>query len=291
MARNRQRRAGGAGGGRETVAEPVGGGLARLTPDPDRADGWELSLDGAPQSHVDLAEPTRLAFAYQRRLGHLADLAAPPWQPVNALHLGGGGLTLARYIAVTRPRSTQQVAEPDERLTALVRRALPLPHGARVRVRAADAREMLGRVPDGWADLIISDVFDGTRTPAHCTSAEFLDEARRVLRPGGWYAANLTDGPPLAHLRGQVATALSRFAAAGLAADPAVLRGRRFGNGILCARDAALPADELTRRFARDPHAARLLTGRELADFTAGAPVVTDTTAVASPLPPAGTFG
>ncbi len=260
-------------------------------PDPDRADGWELSLDGAPQSHVDLAEPTRLAFAYQRRLGHIADLAAPPGHPVNALHLGGGGLTLARYLAVTRPRSAQQVAEPDERLTALVRRVLPLPDGARVRVRAADARDVLGRVPDGWADLIITDVFDGTRTPAHCSSAEFLDAVRRALRPGGWYAANLTDGPPLAHLRGQVATALSRFAAGALAADAAVLRGRRFGNGILCARDGALPAEDLSRRLARAPSPARLLPGRDLTDFTAGAPVVPALTATASPLPPAGTFG
>jgi spermidine synthase len=277
--------------GRQPLTEDVAGGLARLVPDPDRTGSWELLIDGAPQSHIDLADPTRLVFEYQRRLGHIADLLAPPGRPVTVLHLGGGGLTLARYVAVTRPRSTQQVAEPDGPLADFVRRELPLPDGARLRVRRADARALLGRMPGGWADLVIADVFDGARTPAHCTSAEFLDEVRRALRPGGWYAANIADGPPLAHLRAQVATARARFAEVLLAAEPAVLRGRRFGNGVLCACDAPLPAAELSRRCAGDPYPARLLAGRELTDFTAGAAVVRDTTATPSPPPPDGTFG
>ncbi|MDT0443293.1 fused MFS/spermidine synthase [Streptomyces sp. DSM 41886] len=287
MAKRRLRR----GDAGKALTEAVGGGLAQLMPDPDRTGSWELLIDGAPQSHVDLADPTRLRFEYQRRLGHVADLAAPPGRPLAVLHLGGGALTVARYIAATRPRSVQQVAEPDSGLTAFVRRELPLPDGARIRVRPADARDLLGRLPDGWADLVITDVFADARTPAHCTSAEFLDEVRRVLRPGGWYAANVTDGPPLAHLRAQVATAAGRFAEVCLAAEPPVLRGRRFGNGIVCAADGPLPTVELAGRCARDPAPARLLAGRELADFTAGAPVVTDATAVPSPPPPDGTFG
>lgn len=280
----------GTGAARDAVREQVGGGLAQLLPDPDRPDGWELLLNGAPQSHVDLADPTRLAYEYQRRLGHITDLVAPPGQPVHAVHLGGGGLTLARYLAVTRPRSAQQVAEPDTRLTALVRRVLPLPNGSKIRVRGTDARALLGRLPDGWADLVIADVFDAARTPAHCTSAEFLDEVRRTLRPDGWYAANHADGPPLVHLRGQAATVLSRFAHACLAAAPAVLRGRRYGNGVLLAADRPLPVTELVRRCARDPYPARLLTGVELRDFTAGRPPVTDATATPSPPPPPGAF-
>ncbi|MDB1087510.1 fused MFS/spermidine synthase [Streptomyces sp. ACA25] len=284
------RRSGRRTGGREPVSETVGGGLAQLLPDPDRPNGWELLLDGAPQSHVDLDEPARLAFEYQRRLGHVADLAAPAGRPLSALHLGGGGLTLARYLAVTRPRSVQQVAEPDTRLTAFVRQRLPLPDGSRVRVRGADARDVLAGLPEGWADLVLADIFHGARTPAHCTSGEFLDEVRRVLRPGGSYTANLADGPPLHHLRAQVATVRSRFPEVCLVADPAVLRGRRFGNAILLAADGELPTAELTRRCAGDPHPGRLLTGRELAGFTGGASVVTDATATDSPQPPPGAF-
>ncbi|MFE5185297.1 spermidine synthase [Streptomyces sp. NPDC056628] len=273
-----------------SVTETVDGGLAELIPDPDRARAWTLLLDGAPQSHVDLDDPAFLSFEYQRRLGHVIDLVAPPGKPVRAVHLGGGALTLARYVAATRPRSTQQVVERDAPLVGLVRRELPLDRTARVRVRSVDAREGLAKVPDGWADLVIADVFSGARTPAHLTSTEFLDEVRRALAPGGWYAANLADGPPLTHLRGQIATAAARFAEVALVADPTVLRGRRFGNAVLLASDQPLPVAELTRRAASDPHPGRVEHGRSLRDSTGGATPVTDASAVDSPAPPESAF-
>lgn len=282
---------------RETVRAEVDGGLAELCPDPDRPRAWTLTVDGAPQSHVDLDDPAHLDFAYQRRLGHVADLVAPAGRPIRAVHLGGGAFTLARYVAGTRPRSVQQVVEADGPLVSFVRRELPLEGGGALRVRTADARAGLAKVPDGWADLVIADVFSGARTPPHLTSTEFLADVRRVLRPGGWYAANHTDGagspggaPPLAHLRGQVATAAHVFGSVCLTADPAVLRGRRFGNAVLLAADGALPVGDLTRRIAGDPHPGRLEHGRALTDFAAGAAPVTDATARPSPAPPAGAF-
>ncbi|MER5857704.1 spermidine synthase [Streptomyces sp. NPDC059688] len=274
----------------EAVVEPVDGGLAELVPDPDRGRAWTLLIDGAPQSHVDLDDPAYLSFEYQRRLGHVIDLAAPPGRPLHAVHLGGGALTLARYVAATRPRSTQQVVERDAELVQLVRRELPLDPNARIRVRSVDAREGLAKVPDGWADLIVSDVFSGARTPAHLTSVEFLDEVLRALKPSGVYAANLADGPPLAHLRGQIATAAGRFGELALIADAAVLRGKRFGNAVLVASGLPLPVAELTRRAASDPHPARVEHGRRLTDFTGGALPVTDAAAVASPAPPPSVF-
>ncbi|QJT01919.1 spermine synthase [Streptomyces asoensis] len=274
----------------DAVVEPVDGGLAQLVPDRDRARAWTLLIDGAPQSHVDLDDPAHLSFEYQRRLGHVIDLVAPPGKPLHVVHLGGGAFTLARYVAATRPRSTQQVVERDAALVQLVRRELPLDPGARIRVRSVDARQGLAKVPDGWADLVLADVFSGARTPAHLTSTEFLDEVRRALKPGGAYAANLADGPPLAHLRGQIATAAARFSELALVADPTVLRGKRFGNAVLVASDLPLPTAELTRRAASDPHPGRVEHGRALTDFTGGAVPVVDASAVASPAPPPSVF-
>ncbi|GGV33729.1 hypothetical protein GCM10010245_54500 [Streptomyces spectabilis] len=272
------------------MVEEVDGGLAELLPDRDRPRAWTLVIDGAPQSHVDLDDPAHLDFEYQRRLGHIADLAAPPGAPLHVLHLGGGAFTLARYIAATRPRSTQQIVERDTVLVSLVRRVLPLDPQARVRVRGADAREGLAKVPDGWADLVIADVFSGARTPAHLTSVEFLGDVRRVLKAEGHYAANLADGPPLGYLRGQLATAAAVFPELALVADPAVLRGKRFGNAVLLASARPLPIAELTRRSASDPHPARVEHGRALVDFGGGAAAVTDASAVASPAPPPSVF-
>ncbi|MFE7625922.1 spermidine synthase [Streptomyces sp. NPDC057509] len=272
------------------VSEQVDGGLAELVPDRERRRAWTLTIDGAPQSHVDLDDPEYLSFEYQRRIGHIADLAAPAGQPLHVVHLGGGAFTLARYIAATRPRSTQQIVEADAALVQLVRRELPLDPQARIRVRATDARAGLGKIQDGWADLVIADVFSGARTPAHLTTTEFLAEVRRVLKPGGSYVANLADGPPLAHLRGQIATAATVFPELALAADPTVWRGRRFGNAVLLASDTAPKTAELTRRVATDPHPGRVEHGRALADFTGGAAPVHDADARPSPPPPPSAF-
>ncbi|MFD8988629.1 spermidine synthase, partial [Streptomyces goshikiensis] len=166
----------------------------------------------------------------------------------------------------------------------------PRPPRGGPRVRAVDARAGLAKVPDGWADLVIADVFSGARTPAHLTSAEFLDDVRRALAPTGWYVANLADGPPLAHLRGQIATAASRFGHLAVAADPVVWRGKRFGNAVLVAADRELPVADFTRRVASDPHPGRVEHGRALADFAGGAAPVADASAVASPEPPPSVF-
>ncbi|KJY43531.1 spermine synthase [Streptomyces sp. NRRL B-1568] len=288
MAKGKQKQ--GRGRAAEPVREQVAGGTAELVPDRDRPRGFTLLIDRAPQSHVDLDDPSHLDFAYQRRLGHIADLVAPPGKPVQVLHLGGGAFTLARYVAATRPRSTQQIVEIDAPLVQFVRRELPLDAAWRIRVRGGDAREGLAKVPDAWADLIIADVFGGARTPAHLTSTEFTAEVRRALRPGGFYAANLADGPPLAHLKAQIATVRTVFPELCLTADPAVLRGRRFGNAVLLASDRELPVAELTRRAATDPHQGRVEHGRALDDFTGGAVPVTDASARPSPAPPPSVF-
>ncbi|MEU1781682.1 fused MFS/spermidine synthase [Streptomyces abikoensis] len=288
MAKGKQKQ--GRGRAAEPISVRVAGGLAELVPDRDRPRGRTLLIDGAPQSHVDLDDPAHLDFSYQRRLGHIADLVAPPGKPLQAVHLGGGAFTLARYIAATRPRSTQQIVEIDAPLVQFIRAELPLEPSWRIRVRGTDAREGLARIPDGWADLIIADVFSGARTPAHLTSTEFITDVRRALRPGGHYAANLADGPPLAHLKAQIATVRTVFPELCLTADPAVLRGRRFGNAVLLASDHELPIAELTRRAATDPHQGRVEHGRALLDFTGGAEPVTDASARPSPAPPPSVF-
>ena len=129
----------------------VAGGTAELLADADRDGSWMLLVDGTPQSHVDLEDPTHLEFEYVRRMGHVLDLAAEPRAPLDVLHLGGGALTLVRYVAATRPGSRQRVVEFDQPLTDLVREYLPLPRGARVRVRACEAFDQ--RVGDDAAEV------------------------------------------------------------------------------------------------------------------------------------------
>lgn len=266
-------------------------GFARLLPDTDRPRAWLLTVDGAPQSYVDLDDPGYLEFEYARCIGHAVDTAAPPGAPLDVLHLGGGAFTLPRYVAATRPGSRQEVVEADGELARFVEEHLPLPMGAGIRVRIADAGEALADFPSAAADLVLVDVFDGSTVPPTVTAVGFVRHAARVLRPGGLYAANLADGPPLEFIRAQVATAGAVFPHVCLLAEAAVLAGRRFGNLVLLASARELPVDALVRRLAGDPFPAKVRYGPALERFTAGAEPVADEQARASPAPPSGSFG
>ncbi|MET3428904.1 SAM-dependent methyltransferase [Actinoplanes tereljensis] len=272
----------------DRIVETVASGIAELIPDADRPESFTLLLDGAPQSHVDLTDPTHLEFEYIRRMAAAIDLIAPAGQPLRALHLGGGALTLPRYLATTRPGSPQRVVEIDGPLVEMVRRELPLPAKASIRVRVGDAREAVEGMREAGYDLVVLDVFAGARTPAHLASVDFIRQAARVLAPGGRLIANVADGPPLRYARAQVATIRAVLPEACLVADAAVLRGRRFGNLVVLAGRTPLPIAELTRRAAGDWFPGRVET--DLDGFSGSIAPVTDSNAVASPIPPAGLF-
>jgi spermidine synthase len=266
------------------------GGTAELLGDADREGSWVLLVDDTPQSHVDLEDPTHLEFEYVRRMGHVLDLAAEEGRPLDVVHLGGGALTLARYVAATRPGSRQRVVEIDEPLTELVRAHLPLPRDARIRVRAADAPGRLAALPTDSTDVVLTDVFAGARTPAHLTTVEFATDVARVLRPGGTTVWNVSDGPPLRFARAEAATLAAVFAHVALVAEPGTFRGRRFGNLVAVASDAELPVAPLTRRCAGDPMPARVVDEELLRVFIGQMAPVTDAAAQPSPEPPAGVF-
>lgn len=272
------------------VVRNVGQGTAKLMPDVDRERAWLLTVDGAPQSYVDLDDPEYLEFEYVRRLAHVLDCMAQPGTALDVLHLGGGALTLPRYAAATRPGSRQAVVEFDAALVELVAEHLPLPAGSGVTVHAADARAWLEGAAADSADVLVADVFGGSRVPAQLTSVEYAREAARVLRPGGVYAANLADGAPFGFLRAQLANFGAVFGELALVAEPGVLRGRRFGNAVLLASDAELPVAALSRLCAADAFPARVEEGEALARFMKGAVPVGDADAVASPEPPEGAF-
>ncbi|KAF4410586.1 MULTISPECIES: spermidine synthase [Streptomyces] len=274
------------------VTRTVDCGVAKLMPDVDRARAWLLTVDGAPQSYVDLDAPGHLEFEYARRIAHVLDAAARTLGGApDVLHLGGGALALPRYTAASWPDARQTVVEGDRALLGLVAEQLPLPADSGIALHAADARGWLEQAPAAAYDLVIADVFGGSRVPAHLTSAEYARAAARVLRPGGTYVANLADAAPFTFLASQLATFGSVFGQLCLLAEPAVLRGRRFGNAVLVASDGDLPLTELARRCAADVFPSRVVHGDGLARLAGRAPVVHDDGAAPSPEPPAGAFG
>ncbi|UIN31089.1 spermidine synthase [Microbacterium binotii] len=268
------------------------GSIARIVPS-SFTSGFELDVAGTPQSHVDLDDPTHLHFEYIGRMAAVIDQLRLPGQPLTAVHLGGGALTIPRYVAHTRPGSRQQVIELEQALVDLVRTNLPLPRGAQIRVRIGDARAGLARLPEslvGNVDLLVSDVYAGAQTPAHLTTVEFYRDAARLLAPDGVLLVNVADGAGLAFARRQVATVREVLPEIALLAEVQTLKGRRFGNLVIAASAAPLPTAWLPRLMAAGPHPAKVATGAELEEFVRGAVPATDATATPSPKPAASLF-
>ncbi|MFV2021064.1 spermidine synthase [Micromonospora sp. LOL_023] len=265
-------------------------GTAQLAVDPDRRRAYTLLLDGTQQSHVDLDDPTHLEFEYVRRIAAAVDLAALPGKPLRVLHLGGGALTLPRYLTATRPGSSQRVVEIDAALAELVRRELPWPPDRNLRVRVGDARAAVEQARPGSYDLVIADVFAGARTPARLTSVEFVAEVARVLAPDGQLLSNVADGPPLRWARRHLASVRQALPGICLIADAAVLRQRRYGNLVVVAGKTLPRVADLARRAAGDWFPSRVVHGTELDRLIAGATPIGDATAQPSPPPPNKTF-
>ncbi|KAA9133917.1 spermine synthase [Microbacterium caowuchunii] len=281
---------------REEVPRPEArlsdGSVARVVPS-GFTSGYELEVAGTPQSHVDLDDPTHLHFEYVTRMGAVIDRLRMPGQPLTAVHLGAGALTIPRYVEHTRPGSRQQVIELEPALVELVRAELPLPRGAAIRVRIGDAREGLGRLPaalHGKVDLLVSDVYAGAQTPAHLTTVEFYRAAAELLAPDGVLLVNVADGSGLAFARRQVATVRAVLGEVILLAEVQTLKGRRFGNLVIAASQAPLPMEWLPRLMAAGPHPAKVAHGEELDDFVRGATPATDADATPSPKPAASVF-
>jgi spermidine synthase len=261
------------------------GRTARIVPSP-YVNGYEVDVDGTPQSHVDPDDPTHLHFEYVARMGAVIDQL--PTGPLTAVHLGAGGLTIPRYVEATRPGSRQQVIELEQALVDLVRENLPLPRGAGIRIRIGDAREGLSRLPaalSGSVDLLVSDVYSGAQTPAHLTTVEFYRAAASLLAPGGVLLVNVADGSGLAFARRQVATIREVLPEVIVLAEVQVLKGRRFGNLVIAASAAPLPVEWLPRLMAAGPHPAKVAQGAELDAFVQGARPSVDGDATDSPKP------
>src|SRR5471030_1001692 len=148
-------------------------------------------MDGNPQSHVDLADPHNLGFEYIAHFAAVIDTL--PAGPLAITHIGGAGLTLARYVNAERPGSPQIVLEPNAQLTDLVRRRLPLPRAHRIRVRPVDGLTGIAQLADASADVVVLDAYAAGRVPSELGTLEFFADVARVLRPGGTMLLNLAD--------------------------------------------------------------------------------------------------
>jgi len=248
---------------------------ARVVADPQRETGRVLVLDTLRHSYVDLADPTFLEFEYVRAVAAVSDVVGPPG-PISALHLGGGGLTVPRYLAATRPGSESLVLEVDPGVVALDRERLALATSERLRVRVTDARVGLAEEPAGERDLVVGDAFGGVSVPWQLTSLEALELVDAALTDDGVYVANLIDHPPMGFVRAELATLRTVFPHVVLLARAPVLDGADGGNVVVVASRSPIPVGAIEDAMAAHDVAWQVAQGRALDDFIGDAQVLTD---------------
>jgi hypothetical protein len=246
---------------------------AAVTTDPARATGRTLVLNSANHSYVDLSDPRHLEFEYTQWFGAVVDVMAPEGQRLDALHLGGGGFTMPRYLTATRPGTDNDVYEIDGGLVDLARRELGLRTDPSLSVSVGDARVLVTGRPDRSADLVVGDAFGHLVVPWHLATREMVVEIQRVLRPQGIYTQNVIDYPRLRFIRAEVATVAEVFRHVALVGEPAALAGEIGANFVIVASAAPLPIDALRDRVGPG---VTVLEGAELAEFVGSAPVLTD---------------
>jgi spermidine synthase len=240
-----------------------------IEPDPDRLTGRVLVLDDLRHSYVDLDDPTRLEFWYIRRIADAIDAYAPPGA-IDAVALGGGALTIPRWIDETRPGSNQTVLEIDPDLIDLVESTFGLPA---VEIVTGDGRVGLRGVDDDSADVVVGDAFGSRSVPWHLATREFMDDVDRVLRAEGIYVANVIDGPGESFLRAEAATIREVFPNVAVMRGPGLVDGVA-GNAVIVASSQPFDAAGWDRRRRTTGDAGAPVA--DLGSYLEGAMILTD---------------
>lgn len=226
-----------------------------------------LLIDGMESSFHDLDDPAHLDFEYMQHVDAIVAVALGDASPVRALHLGGAGCSLATAWNATRPGSTQLAVEWDGELARLAREWFPLPRSPLLRIRHGDARAALDSFPPGRWDVIVRDVFVHSVVPEHLRDLGAAQAAYRALQDEGVYVVNLADTPPLRAARAEVRILQRVFAHLVMVVDPAIVRGRRYGNVVIGASRRPLDAGVLASRVRALPLPARVIAGEDLTRF------------------------
>jgi spermidine synthase len=242
---------------------------ASVVPDPVRPEGRTLMLDTLRHSYVDPSDPTYLEFAYMKAFAAAVDTR--PAGPLSVLHVGGGGMTLPRYLLATRPESTNRVVEIDDGVVEVDRTRLALPNDPRLEVEVADGRTAVQRLGTDSVDVYVGDAFGGVAVPWHLTTLETFRDIDRILRPEGLVVLNVIDYRPLNFARAELATVASVFEHVALVTTGGGLGG---GNLVILASHGPIDRDAVAAGLRAKGGGMELLSEPAMRSFLGADPLV-----------------
>jgi spermidine synthase len=153
-----------------------------------------LVLDHLIHSYVYPDNPTLLDYGYEKTFTEIARYEMLMNPNPHVLHLGGGGYSFSRYMALNYPGSTNEVIEIDPEVTKIAYSDLGLPPNINIKTYNQDARLFfIQRQSNVKYDLVAGDVFNDLSTPYHLTTLEFARLVKANMSENGIYMINLID--------------------------------------------------------------------------------------------------
>lgn len=245
---------------------------ATVAIDEDNPSGRSLVLDDLRHSYVDLDDPTFLDFRYFRLFADVVDPMenGGPEGELDVLNIGGAAVAFPRYIATTRPGSTNLVLEIDGEVVEIAKEELGLTLSDDLQVIVGDARISLKDLQPDSYDLVIGDAYGGRSVPWHLTTTEVMGGIRDLLRDDGIYMMNVIDGGDNGYARAQLATLQEHFDNLAVIVPEGGAPSTFPANLILLASNVPLPEIVVAREDGL------LLTAEETVDYIDDAQVLRD---------------
>lgn len=150
-----------------------------------------VSGPGGVQSGVLVDDPNELAFWYTNRMAEAVEVVP---RKASLLMLGGGTLTLPRYLAERFPDMTIDVVEIDSGLTDIARRHFAYNDTSRISIHYDDARAYVNHAKSKY-DIVLVDVYSDTSVPFSMMTTEYGRAISRLLAEGGVVVVNAIVSP------------------------------------------------------------------------------------------------
>jgi spermidine synthase len=145
------------------------------------------------QSAMRLHAPYDLDLEYTRCM--MSFLLFHP-RPRRVLMIGLGGGSLAKFVYQRLRNAHTTVVEIDPHIARIARSHFLLPRESRrLRLHIGDGADYVA-AQRGASDIILLDGFEDDQQAPALTTAEFYDNTRRALKPGGLLVANFIGDDP-----------------------------------------------------------------------------------------------
>jgi spermidine synthase len=153
------------------------------------SEGGTITLWSAARTRhtvYDSAAPHLPGLEYARNM--LATLAFCP-QAQSCLILGLGGGSIPRMLLAARPQIEVEAVELDPDVMELAARYFNIHALPRFTIRMGDAASFLRQCTSRYG-IVVVDTYIGEKFPDHCTTPEFIQDARKCMLEAGILAVN-----------------------------------------------------------------------------------------------------